>query len=207
MKRISIFVIVLLYSVTGALCAQNNSVLNILYQNIGKSSVQMDFSYALNVSGVNSAGNGTVTFQDGAYVMKGNGLQIICDRKTAWVVDQAGKEVIIETPAQGEQSYLDNPALLLVNLTDAFNVSGVTVSGSLYTYNLSPKVNCGVKSAVITIKSQTVPVIASAVFVLSDDEKLDIKIKSMTFSEKKPLTSFFFDISVLDSSWLITDLR
>lgn len=207
MKRISIFLVVLLYSVTGALYAQNNSVLNTLYQNFDTSSVTIEFSYTLEVSDVNSTGNGTVTYQDGAYLMKGNGLQINCDRTTVWIIDQAGKEVIIETPAQGEQSYLDNPALLLVNLPEVFSVDNVTTSGSFHTYSLSPKVECGVKSAAVTIKSQTVPDLSSAVFVLSDGGRLDIKIKSMTFSEKKPLTSFYFDVSLLDSSWLITDLR
>lgn len=207
MKWISIFLLVLLYSVTGALYAQNNSVLNTLYQRFDTSSVTMEFTYAIKVSGVNSTGNGTVTYQDGAYVMKGNALQVNCDTKTVWLIDPAGKEVIIETPAQGEKSYLDNPALLLVDLTDAFTVSGVTCSDSLYTYSLLPKVDCGVKSAKVSILSQQSPVLSSASFILSDGGELSIKIKSMTFSEKKPLTSFIYDISVLDSSWLITDLR
>ena len=207
MKRLSIFLIVLLYSLTGALYAQNTSVLNTLYQNIADSAVSMDFTYVLNLSGVKTVGNGTVTVQDGAYVMKGNGLQINCDTKTVWVVDQAGKEVIIETPAQGEQSYLDNPALLIVNLSDTFNVDKTTVTDSIYTYDLSPKVACGVSSASVSIKAQQRPEITSATFVLSDGGELDIKIKSMTFSEKKPLTSFIYDISVLDQTWLITDLR
>ena len=207
MKRISIFLIVLLYSVTGALSAQNKSVLDILYQCFDSSSVTMEFSYALNISGVTSTGNGTVTYQDGAYLMRGNGLQVNCDTKTVWLVDPAGKEVIIETPAQGEKSYLDNPALLLVNLPEVFSVSSVTCSDSLYTYSLLPKVDCGVKSAKVSILSQQKPELRSASFVLADGGELSIKIKSMTFSEKKPLTSFIYDISVLDSSWLITDLR
>ena len=207
MKRIIISVLVLLYSLTGVLYAQNNSVLNTLYQNIEDSAVSMDFSYVLNVSGINTVGDGTLLVQDGAYIMKGNDLQINCDKKNVWVIDLAGKEVILETSAQGEQSYLDNPALLLANLSETFDVEKVAVLDSVYTYYLSPRVSCGVTDANISIKDSTRPVISSASFVLSDGGNLDIKIKSMTFSQKKPLTSFYYDISLLDSSWLITDLR
>lgn len=207
MKRITISILVLLYSVTGALYAQSNSVLNRLYQKIAGSAVSMDFSYVLNMSGTRTIGDGTILLQDGAYVMKGNGLQINCDMQNVWVIDAAGKEVILETAAQGEQSYLENPALLLANLTETFNVDKSSVSGSAYTYCLSPKVSCGVTDAKVSISTSPDPIIDSASFTLSDGGELDIKIKSMTFSEKKPLTSFYYDISLLDSSWLITDLR
>jgi hypothetical protein len=68
-------------------------------------------------------------------------------------------------------------------------------------------VACGIKAATLSVTSDPSPVISSAHFILSDGAEMDIKIKSMTFSEKKPLTSFFYDISGLDSSWVITDLR
>ena len=86
-------------------------------------------------------------------------------------------------------------------------VDGVKADGSINTYVLSPKVSCGIKTATLSINASGEPVITSAVFALADGSGLDIKIKSMTFSDKKPLTSFCFDVSVLDSSWLITDIR
>lgn len=207
MKRITIIFTVLLYSFTGALYAQNDSVLKSLYQKMAASAVSMNYSYVLQSSGFKTVGNGTVTVQDEAYVMNGDGLQIVCDGKTVWVVDQNGKEVMIETPSEGSQSYMDNPALLFVNLSDTFTVDGVKANGSIDTYVLSPKVPCGIKTATLSINASGEPVITSAVFALADGSGLDIKIKSMTFSDKRPLTSFYFDVSVLDSSWLITDIR
>ena len=207
MKRIIILVLVLLFSFTGALYAQNDAVLNSLYDKMAASAVSMDYSYVLQSSGFKTVGNGTVTVQGAAYIMNGNGLQINCDGKTVWVVDQEGKEVIIETPSEGAQSYMDNPALLFVNLSETFNIDGVKSVGTVQTYVLSPKVSCGIKTATLSINNAFSPVITGAVFALADGSGLDIKIKSMTFSEKKPLTSFYFDVSVLDSSWLITDLR
>ena len=207
MKKIKIMMMVLLYSVTGALYAQNDAVLNSLYSKMASSAVSMDYSYVLQSSGIKTMGGGTVTVQDSAYVMRGDGLLISCDGKTVWLVDQEGKEVIIETPSEGEQSYMDNPALLFVNLSETFRVEGVKVNGKTYTYVMSPKVSCGIRTATLVINSESAPTIERAVFALADDKSLDIKIKSMTFSEKKPLTSYFYDISVLDSTWLITDLR
>ena len=207
MKRITIIFTVLLYSFTGALYAQNDSVLKSLYQKMAASAVSMNYSYVLQSSGFKTVGNGTVTVQDAAYVMNGDGLQIVCDGKTVWVVDQNGKEVMIETPSEGSQSYMDNPAMLFVNLSDTFSVDGVKANGNICTYVLSPKVSCGIRTATLSIDTSKEPVMTGAVFALADGSGLDIKIKSMTFSEKKPLTSFYFDVSVLDSSWLITDLR
>ena len=207
MKKISILLIVLLHSFAGALQAQGNAGLNSLYSKMAASCVSMDYSFTMNASGVKAVGNGSVMVQDSAYDMTGNGLQIICDGKTVWIIDAESKEVMIESPSQGDEAYMDNPALLFVNLSDAFSVDGVKKNGSVSTYVMSPMVACGIKAATFSVTSDPSPVISSAHFILSDGAEMDIKIKSMTFSEKKPLTSFFYDVSGLDSSWVITDLR
>ena len=124
-----------------------------------------------------------------------------------WIIDPEGKEVIIQSASEGEQAYMDNPALLFVDMPKVFKVDSVRRQGSISTYAMSPAVVCGIRTAVIDVTFGASPVMTSAHFTLSDGGDLDIKIKSMTFSEKKPLTSFFYDVSGLDSSWLITDLR
>ena len=207
MRKISILMIVLLHLLAGALHAQGNAVLNSLYSKMSASCVSMDYSFTMNSSDVKVVGNGSVMVQDSAYSMTGNGLQIICDGKTVWIIDAESKEVMIESPSQGDEAYMDNPALLFVNLSDAFSVDGVKKNDNVSTYVMSPMVACGIKAATLSVTSDPSPVISSAHFILSDGAEMDIKIKSMTFSEKKPLTSFFYDISGLDSSWVITDLR
>lgn len=207
MKRLTILLAVLLYSVTGALRAQNSAVLDALYEKMSDSAVSMDYSYTLQNSGFRTVGDGNVIVQDSSYVMKGNGLQINCEGKTMWIIDPEGKEVVIQPASEGEHAYMDNPALLFVNLPSAFNVDGIKRNGDVYTYVLSPKVSCGIVDAEVDLVSGTQPMISGARFSLSDGGELDIKIKSMTFSEKKPLTSFYYDVSGLDQSWLITDLR
>ena len=207
MKKISILFMVLLQFFAGALSAQNDSVLQSLYMRMTDSCVTMDYSYVLQSSDIKTTGDGNILLQGSNYVMKGNGLQINCEGNTMWIIDPEGKEVIMQSASEGEQAYMDNPALLFVNLSDAFSVDGVKKNGSVSTYVMSPMVSCGITAATLSVTSDPSPVISSAHFILSDGAEMDIKIKSMTFSEKKPLTSFFYDISGLDSSWVITDLR
>ena len=207
MRKITILLMVLLQSFAGALYAQDDAVLNSLYARMADSCVSMDFSYVMQASGIKSLGEGELMLQDGNYVMTGNGLQINCEGKTMWIIDPEGKEVIIQSSAEGEQAYMDNPALLFVDMQKVFKVTGIKRNGSTVAYTFSPNVACGIKSAVVEVISDSSPVMTSAYFSLSDGGRLDIKIKSMTFSEKKSLTSFHYDVSGLDKSWLITDLR
>ena len=110
--------------------------------------------------------------------------------------------------AQGEDAYLANPALLFTDLNAMFSVGVPVRQGSLITYSLVPKVKCGVSSGTITLSAAgTVPVFYSGAFVTEDGSHIDVKIKSMTFVEKKPLTFYILDLSGFDSSWMITDLR
>lgn len=208
MRKTSI-VILLMCLLAEASSAQNSVALDALYARMTSSATSMQYTYSLlPSSGVKLSGEGSVMVQDSAYVMKGNGMELYCDGKTVWIVDTEGKEVMIESPAEGDEAYLDNPALLFVNMDKVFRVDGSKRNGSILSYVLSSKVESGVRTASVSIDdSGRTPVMISASFSLSDGSSLDIKIKSMTFSEKKPLTSFFYDISSLNSSWLITDLR
>lgn len=208
MKKISILFMVLLQFFAGALSAQNDSVLQSLYTRMTDSCVTMDYSYVLQSSDIKTTGDGNILLQGSNYVMKGNGLQINCEGNTMWIIDPEGKEVIMQSASEGEQAYMDNPVLLFVDMPKLFNIDSVRRTGQVSDYTLSPSVSCGIKSAMIEVTSDAKSsVITSAHFALSDGGELDIKIKSMIFSEKKPLTSFFYDVSGLDSSWLITDLR
>jgi hypothetical protein len=170
--------------------------------------VAMDYSYTLTASGVKSFGEGTLTVQDKSYVMQGNGLRVYCNASSMWVVDEAGKEIMIDNVSQETDSYLSNPVLLLTNVYDVFSVSSPVANGETLTYTLSPKSDCGITSGVITLDvSGKTPVFVSGNFTTSDGVRLDVKIKSMTFMKKKPLTFYILDLSGFDSSWMITDLR
>lgn len=207
MKRFIVSALLLcgLYMATAA---QGQSVLGQLCAEMADTAVAMDYSYTLTASGVKSLGEGTLTVQDKSYVMQGNGLRVYCNASSMWVVDEAGKEIMIDNVSQETDSYLSNPALLLTNVYDVFSVSSPVANGETLTYTLSPKSDCGITSGVITLDvSGKTPVFVSGNFTTSDGVRLDVKIKSMTFMKKKPLTFYILDLSGFDSSWMITDLR
>ena len=191
-----------------ATAAQGPSVLGQLCAEMADTAVVMDYSYTLTASGVKSLGEGLLTVQGKSYVMQGNGIKIYCSASTLWIVDASAKEILIDDVAQGEDAYLANPALLFTDLNAMFSVGAPVRQGSLITYSLVPKVKCGVSSGTIILDSSgTMPVFQSGAFVTDDGSKISIKIKSMTFVEKKPLTFYILDLSGFDSSWMITDLR
>ena len=207
MKRvvISAFLICGLYLISAA---QGTSALEQLCAKLNTDAAVLDYSYHLTMSGVKTLGEGVLTTQDESYVMNGNGVKIYCNGSALWVVDEAGKEVLIDDVAQGEDAYLANPVLLFTGLNTMFAVSDPVKEDGLFTYHLTPKAKCGISSGIITLSAAgTVPVFYSGAFVTEDGSQIDVKIKSMTFVEKKPLTFYILDLTGFDSSWMITDLR
>lgn len=188
--------------------AQGTSSLEQLCAKMKGAAAIMNYNYALTVSGTKNLGNGVLTTQDNKYCMQGNGIKIYCNASTLWVVDEGGKEVMIDSVSQEADSYLSNPALLLTNVTSLFTISSPVANGTKLTYKLSPKTESGIKSGTIVLDTAgSLPVFVSASFQLTDGSNLDVKIKSMTLTEKKPLTFYTLDLSGFDSSWMITDLR
>lgn len=205
MKRIIISTLILC-GLCVAAAAQGTTSLEQLCAKMSDKASALNYSYTLSMSGVKTVGEGTVTTQDNAYVLKGNGMNIYCNGSTLWVMDVAGKEILIDSVAQGADAYLSNPVLLLANLNKIFSISSPITSGGNQLYKLTPKQECGIATGTVTVTMSN-PVFTSGSFKTSDGGQLDVKIKSMTFSEKKPLTFYVLDLSRFDSSWMITDLR
>lgn len=207
MRRIIISTL-LLCGLCIASAAQGTSTLEQLCAKMSDKASTLSYSYTLGMSGVKTVGDGTLTTQDTSYLMKTSGMSIYCNGSTLWVVDQTGKEILIDSVAQGADAYLSNPVLLLANLDRIFSVSAPTQNGNTQAYKLSPKQACGIASGTVVINTtDSGPVFSSGSFKTTDGGELDVKIKSMTFSEKKPLTFYILDLSGFDSSWMITDLR
>ena len=207
MKRFIISAL-LLCGVYMAAAAQGTSVLGQLCAKLTSNAAVMDYSYSLTMSGVNTIGEGVLTVQDKSYVMQGNGIKIYCDASILWVVDEAAKEVLIDDVAQGADAYLSNPVLLFTDLNEMFVVDSPARHGNSLMYSLATKTKCGISSGTLTLDTAgQVPVFQSGSFLTEDGSRIDVKIKSMTFVEKKPLTFYILDLSGFDSSWMITDLR
>lgn len=109
MKRIIISTLILC-GLCVAAAAQGTTSLEQLCAKMSDKASALNYSYTLSMSGVKTVGEGTVTTQDNAYVLKGNGMNIYCNGSTLWVMDVAGKEILIDSVAQGADAYLSqNP--------------------------------------------------------------------------------------------------
>lgn len=205
------YLLIILLSICGwsvSLTAQTSSVLDRLYHEMETKAAYLQYEFSLIVSGVKTIGSGNLTTQENAYLLEGNGLRISCDGSSVWLMDQEAKEVIVEKVSTGVDSYMSNPVLLFTGMNDLFTVTSSVKNGSQIVCSLSPKTACGVKEGTLVLNTAgEVPVFVSGAFTFTSGEKLDIKIKSMTFLSKKSLTHYSVSLSTLDSSWVVTDLR
>ena len=113
---------------------QQPSVFDTLRQKASEGCVSVDYEFSLTLSGVRTVGEGTVEIQGDAYHMNGNGVEIYCDGKSTWLIDEVAEEVVIESADSRDAGLLANPILLLMNLED----SGISyeVNGQKVTINL-----------------------------------------------------------------------
>lgn len=162
---------------------------------------------------------GTVQVQGNAFIVKGNGLEIRCDTKTRWTADEKGKELVIENCGDGSSSP-DNPALLAGSLGEHFRTvssSSVVSDGkTLVKVILRPDVEL-LDISLLTVyfdekgftaqDGRVFPTIDKAVMKLKSGTEVTFAIHSMTFQGESPLSSFAFDLTRTDSSWIVTDLR
>lgn len=168
----------------------------------------VSFEYSFKVKGeVPIMGDGSVIFRDGSFSMKGNGLEICSDGKTRWTVDAADKEVYIEEVVNDDVNYVSNPALLLANIENAFEITGtksVSLDGKKATaVSLAPKVKgTGLVSAIIYL-SGTTPL--GLDITIKDGSVTAFKLTEYALSDENAV--FAFDVNSLDNTFTVTDLR
>lgn len=198
---------------SGMVHSQDTSLLDRLYEDLSSNLVTLDISYVLEMSSTDITGDATVEFQDNAYHLSGNGIEVYCDGKDVWLIDPAAKEVYIEPISEGVDAYMQNPALLFSGLKDNFVVSNVKEEGQIresgvkdLEYNLIPKVACGIEECSIQLKKDGT--LYYGTFVMSDGqaETIRVKVNSIKKSDRKDISSFRPTQS-FDSSWMVTDLR
>ncbi len=187
------------------------------------SDYDVSFSYSFSMkSKTVITGTGTADVQGNMFSVTGNGLEIKCDGVSRWTVDQSAQEVYIESvEGDTDASLTGNPALMVIALDKYFTVkssSNLTENGrKLVKVNFVPKNDmsfeiAGMKSSALTSLSvwfsdESRPVMVKASPQTKDGSVIDFKISSMKFSEKKPASFFRFNDSLLNSSWVVTDLR
>lgn len=64
----------------------------------------MGFTYSLDTESAKVVGNGDLQVQGTSYHMTGNGLEVFCDGKSSWIIDDSSMEVVIEPASDGAGS-------------------------------------------------------------------------------------------------------
>lgn len=171
-----------------------------------------EFDYTFKMAGdFPLTGSGAVTIQGDAFLMVGNGLEVVSDGTTRWTVDRAAAECYIESVDDSSVDIVSNPALVLGSLDRLFSRGA-----------FAPSNYAGRKTSAVTLTPVSKSVgLASAVahflpdgnilalvLTTADGTAIDIELSSMQKKTPVPLSpTFVFDVSSLGKDYVITDLR
>ena len=198
---------------SGMVYSQDTSLLDRLYKDFSSKLVTLDISYVLEMASADVVGEGIVEFQDNAYRLSGNGIEVYCDGNDVWLMDPAAKEVYIEPVSDGVDAFIQNPALLFTGLKENFEVVNFKEGGHIrepgvkdIVYDLMPKVSCGIEECSIQLKKDGT--LYYGTFVMSEGQAgiIRVKVDSIKKSDRKDI-SYFRPTRSFDSSWMVTDLR
>ena len=204
MNTISRYLVVLLLTVAPfGLAAQNNVLLERLYDTFASNCIALDCTYSIESDVVSVKGQCKIEFQDTSYKMKGSGLEIFCDGASVWILDAGVMEAVIEPVSDDSHTYMSNPALLFRDMDQMFSVSGSSSAGSVVRYRLSARKPCGVRTAVLDIDTDAV--LQKAEFTMDNDCVIKIDVKSVTVMPKQENSAF--TPGKISSEWVVTDLR
>ena len=204
MNRLFRYLAVLVLAVAPLrLGAQNNALLDELYDTFARHCVVMDCAYSIESDAVPVKGQCVIEFQGTSYKMKGGGLDIFCDGESVWLMDADAMEVVIEPVSDDSYSYMSNPALLFRDMDKVFDVKGASANGTGMRYRLTARKPCGVRSSVLDIDKDAV--LKKAEFTMDNDCVIRIDVRSVKALPQKENSSFA--PGKISSDWVVTDLR
>ena len=188
--------------------AQDVSLLEKMCAGLADACVTLDYTYTARISGIDNNAQGTLVSQDDKWTVKGSGLEMFCDGSAVWVIDPALKEAVIEPVAEQEKVDLfTNPARIVMNISDSFNVnvSNGSADGRAQIFSLRPKEDTEIEYLNVEIWKDSATV-RSMSFAMKDGTLVTIKVSSMKLTPKVS-DETFKPRFVFDSKWLVTDLR
>lgn len=193
--------------------AQDTALLERMYDDFSSRLTTLDISYVLEMLPADMTGNAVVSFQDEAYRLSADGLEIYCDGKSVWTLDNISKELIIEPVTDDGEGFIRNPASLFLGLKDNFKVTDISEGGHMrepdvkdVVYTLVPVVECGMDECQIQIKKNGDLYHGSFIMSAGQIDIVRILVNSITRSAKKDI-GYFRPAQSFDSSWIVTDLR
>lgn len=203
----------ILMSVSPFARAQNTELLERMYDDFSSKFTTLDISYVIEMYSTDLQGEGIVSFQDNAYRLSADGLEVYCDGRDIWMLDYNAKEVIIEPLNDSDADFIRNPATLFLGLKDNFKVADISEGSHSrgdgvkdIVYTLVPEVECGIDECQIQIKKNGDLYYGSFLMLDRQTDIVRVLVRSITRSPKKDL-SYFRPKQSFDSSWIVTDLR
>lgn len=167
----------------------------------------LTFRYEYETSGrVKVEGRGDARVQGSAFVLNVNGVKVISDGTTKWTIDAKEKEVVIEK-LNANDNFI-TPTLFFSSVKNKFDksayykdrVKGIEVD----CIELKPKF----KSDIVCIKLYFYKsVLKYSKVVVRNATETFFDIMDIKEVRKGDIKSFTFNSSVLDPSWIVTDLR
>lgn len=190
----------------------DSNPLHRLQERAASSEISFSYTYSASSGKVSMSGRGEVLLHGDAYRLEVDGLEVYCDGKDRWTLDKKAREAVVEPVAPGDADLSANPALLLSRAADFFTLADTarcTVDGEqLLRMDLSP-VDCPQFRAVsIYIASDGSDTVKKVSVTSADGTVTDFILLDYRYSPAvDDLSRFRADVSALDASWVITDLR
>ena len=87
---------------------------------------RVSLTYSFNATGdIPVTGNGTATIQGKCFKVEGNGIRILCDSVSRWIIDPKAKEVCIEDAKSPGSGFSSDPLSYLSSLSNVRETKGV----------------------------------------------------------------------------------
>ncbi len=111
-----------------------------------KESATLEFTYSIDLSEeARISGNASVTYQDTAYMMSGNGIESYCDGSTVWTLDMEAGEVYIESVTDDLKEYMKTLAASLEGIEADSDASFLSPDGQIVKIHVISVKKSGVK--------------------------------------------------------------
>ena len=148
---------------------------------VAESRVEFSYSFIATQGKKVFSGKGSVTYQDKAYKMENELYKVYNDCTVMCSVNEADREIVVEPGVSVD--YLSHPEYLL----DFF---GKKAKGA----DITPHFSSGGRLTGVDAE-------------LKDGSTFSLRIPEMEFGPKGDLSDFSFDLSAVDNSYVVTDLR
>lgn len=157
------------------------SPLSGMKERMATSEISFDYSYSAVSGKVRMTGEGSALLDGTSFILKVDGLDIYCDGQTKWTLDTGAREIVIETFDRNDADLSANPALLLSNVEEYFDIrTQETVAykgGKAVRLELAPVSYPSLKKVVLYFSAEDDDILKGAEITASDGTVSEFSIE------------------------------